>query len=149
MPDGIRESDLAKELGFDRAALTKRRKNLRLGSEWWKDGAAIIWSVESADELRLSVGGASASRLALAVALHPSKDAPAIQEEVAVAEEVPEVGEVISIRVLKLARNDRFVLCAGDGVTVPVAVRRGAGPKLLGKVIRAQRSESGTLVHLR
>ena len=136
MPDGIRESDLAKELGFDRAALTKRRKNLRLGSEWWKDGAAIIWSKESADGLRDSMGGVA-------------PDAPAIQEEVAVVEEVPEVGEIISIRVLKLARNDRFVLCAGDGVTVPVAVRRGAGPKLLGKVIRAQRSESGTLVHLR
>ena len=54
----------------------------------------------------------------------------------------------LRLRVVKLARNSSFVLCALDGVCVPVRVKRGSGPKLVKKDIRVERAEDGTLHHL-
>lgn len=58
----------------------------------------------------------------------------------------PATSEFLTLRVLKLARNSNFVLCAQDGVSIPVRVKRGIGPKLIKKDIRVENRE-GTLYH--
>jgi hypothetical protein len=52
-----------------------------------------------------------------------------------------------ALKVVKLAPNASFVLCALDGVSVPVKVRRGMGSKLLKKTIQVERLDDGTLTH--
>lgn len=59
----------------------------------------------------------------------------------------PATSTLLSLRVVKLAPNASFVLCAFDGIAVPVKVRRGMGSKLLKKTIQVERLEDGTLTH--
>jgi len=59
----------------------------------------------------------------------------------------PAISTLLSLRVVKLAPNASFVLCALDGVAVPVKVRRGMGSKLLKKTIQVERLDDGTLTH--
>lgn len=54
---------------------------------------------------------------------------------------------MLTLRVVKLAPNASFVLCALDGVAVPVKVRRGMGGRLLKKTIQVERLDDGTLTH--
>ena len=57
------------------------------------------------------------------------------------------ISDPLTLRVVKLAPNTKFVLCGLDGKSVPVRIRRGIGPKLLKKSIRVTRQAAGTYHH--
>jgi hypothetical protein len=72
---------------------------------------------------------------------------PAAEDETSEpAADMPAPG-IQALRVVKLAPNASFVLCALDGVSVPVKVRRGMGGRLLKKTIQVERLDDGTLTH--
>lgn len=120
---GIRETDLGAELGFDRVAMRKRRQGLERGKGWWKDGATVMWSLDAAADLREAVN-------------------PTPEPE-------PDTSNLRTLRVVRPANNDRWVLCDdGNGSTVPVAVKRGHAARLLRKQIAVRQLEDGTLIHV-
>lgn len=61
----------------------------------------------------------------------------------------PPAGEVLSLRVAKLARNDRYVICFHEGRQIPVRVRKGMATRLLKKPIKAQPDEKGVYHHVK
>ena len=75
------------------------------------------------------------------------EDDPVAENEQEVAVVAPAAPAILRLQVVKLAPNASFVLCALDGVSVPVKVRRGMGSKLLKKTIQVERLDDGTLTH--
>lgn len=56
--------------------------------------------------------------------------------------------ETLTLRVVKLARNARFVYCDLEGIKVPVKVAKNLQQRLLKKKIQV-RKEGETYVHIR
>lgn len=49
-----------------------------------------------------------------------------------------EQDEVLTLRCVKLAKNNSFVYCDRDGVCVPVKIKKGIGNRLLKKPIKVR-----------
>lgn len=125
---GVRQSDLAKELGLTPAEIKAERDKLG-PDDWWQVVRAIYWSEEAASGLRvrrstpITIPGISRIDTDFGVVTVLNSPQP----------------ETLTLRCVKLARNTTFVYCAmGDGI-VGVKVKRGLGPKLLKKDIKVRK----------
>lgn len=121
---GIKQAELAESLGATPDQIKRFRDHeMKRGEDWDKDGVVIYWSHDAAERFRAKL----------------QKPEPEQSTEI-------EVGEAMVVR---LPKNASYVEVAIDGICNPVRVRKGAGPKLLGKKIRFTTDENGNLIHLR
>jgi len=104
-----------KDVAEDTAALREFQKTLTEGVDWWKEGVSTYWTHEAAAKFHLT---------------------PPVEDS----------GErVLTLRALKPARNNRFILCESPdeaGMTVPVLILpRTRSEKLKGKKINVVRRD--------
>lgn len=95
-----------------------REKFLVHGEDWWKDGVAILWKPEAAEKIHNI--------------LNPTNDHP---------EKKPEAApEFITVRIIKAAKNARFVYGNLNGERISVFAGKSSA-KIVGKPVRVKVTE--------
>lgn len=162
----VRQSDFMQEHGIQPMEIREiREKHLEPG-DWWKEGAAIFWSqaaaarVEAAlfpstpqtdeqdEEGQPAIQGPIEAPVPLPEVPtweETREDAEPVgsdPEPVATPEEktqTPVTDEILTVRVLKRARNYRYVYASLDGERVSVLCPKKGRKNIVGKAVRVKR----------
>ena len=124
-----KQSAILKYLGIQLPALKQwREENLVKGEDWWKEGVPIFWTPEAAERaIQHFTGGKQEEP-------EPKQSASVILES----------SELLTLNVIQLARNPRFVYANLNGKKVPVRCEKKRQRKLLKKPIQVEvKSEGG------
>ena len=120
----IKQSDFMKKHGIKPNEIKAIRDQHLAPADWWKEGVVIYWSQDAADavesELFATAGNSREER---------PEPARAIVEQ------------SIEVRVMKLAKNPRFVYADRDGIRISVACHPKFSKRIVGKRVRVKISE--------
>ena len=136
--NAIRQSEFAEKHNLTAVQVADlRRDHLTEGVDFWSEGRAIFWSEEAAARVE-SLAFSPSTGIPTDPEIPPS-------EETAEPEPITETpsDSELTVRVLKRARNYRFVYADLDGERIAVMVPRNSRKNLVGKNIKVTRGTDG------
>jgi hypothetical protein len=166
MTNKIRQSDFMRDHNIPVNAIRAIRDEQLQPGEWWKEGATIYWTEEAAQRVAASLEqptpqtdeqdqegqpgfqeqpeaplplpevptGADACADTESVGSDPQPPAPAEEEA-----QAPVKAATLTVRVLKRARNYRFVYASLDGERVSVLCPKKGRKNIVGKNVQVSR----------
>lgn len=121
--ESIKQSEAAKLLGIAPADIREFREKNLTADEWWKEGVPVYWSKAAFD--RVKAGRVDVPEEA------PADHAPEIVPPPS-SEDKPETA---TVRVIKEARNTRFVYANLNGERISVRCHPRNRSRIVGKTI--------------
>ncbi len=123
----VKQSDFAKKHGIAPIDIKKFRESHLTPDEWGKDGVIIMWSADAVSRIESGMG-------------IPRQEPESVDGPIAFQP------DLIAMRIVKAARNKRFVYGDMNGETVPVECGKFS-KRIIGKTVQV-RKEGDRYIYL-
>lgn len=160
-PEKVSQRNVQIDASIPNLEIARIREKYLSDDEWWKEGTSIFWTVEAANRVKLALGRGTITPTAkdeqneegqpeaekpeetpLQVSEMPDGEAAQQDVELSSVDSEPvetpqaQAETTLTVRVLKRARNYRYVYASLDGERIPVFCPKKGRQNIVGKNVR-------------